>query len=163
MKKLLLSLVLLGLVLGAKADSISVSVTNAGAFLTNVINVPVQVNQVIISANTNATTVYLYDSKTNSLVYTNNAYQTISTTIGTLTNVYTNFLGTIQTNTYPGMTSVTVTNAASTNALNIVATLIIPANTTITYTPVGFYRFMNGITLTNTAGPYSASFSFSRW
>ena len=161
MKKFFSILMLIALTATARADS--VSFTASAAAITNLVNVPLLVNQVIISANTNATTVYLYDSKSTTLTYTNNVYQTITTTIGNITNVYTNFLGTVQTNVYLGMQRAYVTNSASTNSFNVVATLIVPANTTITYTPAGYYRFMNGLTVTNTAGPLSASFSYSRW
>jgi hypothetical protein len=162
MKKILLSLALIGsIVTGVFADN--VYYTTASTLNTNLANYPLLVNQVTISssASTNVT-VWLIDSKNSSQTYTNNVYQSITTTIGTITNIYTNFVGTIQTNTYTGMQSTTVTNAAATNNLPIVAVLSVPANTTITYTPSGFYRFMNGLLVTNLNG-VTFSASYSRW
>jgi hypothetical protein len=143
------------------ADSVTYSTASGG--ISNLVNVPIQVNQLVLSstASTN-TTVYLIDSKTTALTYTNNVFQSITLTVVTVTNVYTNVLGTIQTNTYLGQQLTTVTNAVSTNNFAVVATLIVPAAQTITYTPAGFYRFMNGLLVTNVNG-VTASFSYSRW
>jgi hypothetical protein len=151
----------LSLMTVAVADSVTYATASGG--ISNLVNVPILVNQLILSssASTN-TTVYLIDSKTTALTFTNNIYYTISSTVGNVTNVYTNVLGTIQTNVYLGQQLTTVTNAASTNNLSVVATLIVPAASTITYTPANFYRFMNGLLVTNVNG-VTASFSYSRW
>src|SRR5438093_6921281 len=147
MKKLLLSLALIvSITCAIRADSVSFTASDVAN--TNLVNSSVLVNQVTISANTNAVTVYLIDSKNTSQTYTNDVFQSITTTIGSVTNVYTNFLGTVQTNIYFGMQRTSVTNAASTNNLPVVATLIVPANTTIVYTPASLYRFMNGLLVT---------------
>lgn len=65
---------------------------------------------------TNTMVVSLYDGNTNRNTYTNAAYTTRSTSNYTAVVVTTNSLGVIQTNSYPGIYTYSVSVAANTNA-----------------------------------------------
>lgn len=117
-------------------------------FLTNY----AQITSITVD-NTNATTiarVYFYASPSTNTHYTLNEYSNIVRTVGTLTNIYTNVLGTIQTNTYPGIRISTNVVAASTNLYPLIYTANVNSNSVSTYEP-SLPISTVGLTITNSA------------
>lgn len=149
MKKLLLITTLL---IGMVANAATVTTALTPSAINNVIST----NQLLISSvvvqNSTATngTVYLFDSPRAVLLWTNSAYTSRVTTIGNLTNTYTNVFGTIETNRYTNVIiGGFVTNAGATNAYRSLASIPVPANSSVTYTPEEPLIATFGLTMTN--------------
>lgn len=102
----------------------------------------------IYNPTTNLAVVSLYDSPTNTTVWTNAAYTNFVQTQVTYTNIYTNIFGVITTNTYPAFTNAANAVAAATNSYRIVNTIVVPASSQVNSTLDG--NVNNGIWATNT-------------
>ena len=133
------------------AATVSINVNNAS--FTNVLagfNNPVTVTAVQLSSTgtgTNAS-IWLIDTPTNSLTYSNSAY---TTTISYATNyisTWTNFYGVTQSWTNISLVDVSFTNAASTNAYPVRAILSAAAGSVVTYNNLNA-NFYNGLWATN--------------
>lgn len=130
MKRYITSLFLAAATCVASAASFSNTLTNG------VVNVLLSTNanvvELTVASGTNALLLSLYDNNTAAVTYTNAAYVTRTTVATNYVKVFTNSLGITQTNTYPGIWTTTVTNAANTNNLPAIATFSLPANSTQT-------------------------------
>jgi hypothetical protein len=159
MKKLIKSLVcvsLLGLATFEASAVTSVTLINIPAGMTNILSLSNQVNFVtsIVASSTNAaaTRVQLFDSSTTTNYYVTAAYTNITWTNGTRSEIYTNFVGTVYTNTFAASIPTTNTVAAATNAFASPVAFLIPSatnnNNTVTWTSSGV-RFGNGVLVSN--------------
>ncbi len=105
---------------------------------------------VLVNSTTTNATITLIDSPRGVLLWTNSAYTSRVVTLGNVTNIYTNFLGVIETNM---ITNVVVggfvTNSGATNAFRVLATLGVPANNSVTYIPSTPLVTSYGLTVTN--------------
>lgn len=115
----------------------------------------------LVNASGSAVAVKFFDAPSTALTYTNAAWTTIGWTAGTTTNIYTNILGNIETNTYTTVTQTTSTNAASTNSFATVLSLSIPASTTVTWEPASPLYLSRGLLITNGAA-VSGTVSYNR-
>jgi len=101
----------------------------------------VRINQIVFAnAATNAITITMYDAPTNVLTYVVGAYTnrviTTPSTVTTFTNIY----GVVQSSTNVTFTATDTAVAASTNNYRTVLTQLIPASSTVTFTPpLGLY------------------------
>lgn len=90
---------------------------------------------VFANAATNAVTLTFYDAPTNVLTYVVGAYTnrvlTTPSTVTTFTNIY----GVIQTSTNVTFTLTDTAVAQSTNNYRTILTQLVPASSTVTYTP----------------------------
>lgn len=119
--------------------------------LVSVINGYAKVTQAIVSAPTNGSAGGLFiDTPTNQTSYVVSAY-TNTISYGTnQTQIYTNWIGTIQTNTYFALIDVTNNVVPqTTNAYSINFSLYAPAGTS-SRIDQQTYNFLNGIWFTNT-------------
>lgn len=137
MKKILSLVTLLGVLsFGAKAATVSSTIT-AGTLVNLIPTNQLLVSSVVLinSSATNATVTF-YDSPRNTLLWTNSAYTSRVVTVGNKTNIYTNFLGTIETNMYTNVIiGGFVTNGLATNTYSTLAAVPVPANGSVTFTP----------------------------
>jgi len=137
MKKLL---VILGIVLtttfSAKAATLSTNVT--GAVTNNLLSVGVSLHSLTIANPVaSATTVTFINSSSTAMTYSYGAFTNLVPTSASLTEIFTTSTGLSQTNTSTIITNVATVVAAATNNLPQLLSLQVPANSTITYTPVG--------------------------
>jgi hypothetical protein len=103
--------------------------------------------------NTNEATIarlYFFNSPVTNTFWTNNAYTNITRTVGTITNIYTNVLGTITTNTYPGILVASNVVAAGTFTYPLFKSFVVNSNTVSTWEPPNPVQ-VGGITSTNSA------------
>lgn len=121
-----------------------------------------RINQIVFAnAATNAVTLTFYDAPTNVLTYVVGAYTnrviTTPATVTTFTNIY----GVVQSSTNTTFTATDTAVAASTNNFRTVLTQLVPASSSITYTPplgnyVGF-----GLAAATTATNVIATINYS--
>jgi len=166
MKKLLLSLGLIGALSVSYLNAATVSVTVPATVMTNFPNITgsVRVTQVIVSAAaTNYSTNFQFvNTYTNWTFFTNSAYTNISSYGTNYTWTYTNYYGVTNTYTNSQPTLVDFSNsvAASTNAFPVVLVGSVASNgVAVTYTGMNTL-FNNGLWVTN-AGPGSATFTIN--
>lgn len=93
-----------------------------------------QLFTLVAASGTNSVTIDLYDNAQTNITYTNAQYITQTTVSTNVTVIFTNSVGNIQTNKYPGQWTYSVTNAANTNTLPILQTFVLTPNTSITRT-----------------------------
>lgn len=158
MKKLILSLLAVGLLVGS-SNAASTTFTLAAAAFTNACNstlgvvAPVKISQVMVtSAANNTCTLFFLDCPTNILTYTNAAYTNILTYATNYITTYTNYYGV--TTSLTNKSLVDVTNnavAAAAFSYNTEFTVTVPTNSTITFTGLNA-TFQNGVGVTNSAG-----------
>lgn len=150
MKKFILSL---GLVAAFTLSSVASTLTTtvASGIMTNLAPVnATKVTQIIVNSSlTNGGTFQIYDTPTNSVVYTNLAYTNIITYGTNLVTTWTNYYG--RTNAYTNLSVVDVTNsvAATTNTNTLVIAGNLPTNAVVKYDNVNYY-FTQGVWITNT-------------
>jgi len=152
MKKLLVASILVGLTALVNAESVSIVIP--ANTMTNIVNGPTVVNQVLLtSANTAGTVqVRALDNNSDAVLRINPAYTTKALYLTNWTEYVTNYFGLIHTNLYTNMLY-TVTNqavAATTNSIAPVITASVPAATTVVYSGVD-YKFLYGMWVTNTS------------
>lgn len=102
----------------------------------------------------------VFDFQNTSLQYTNGNFTNYVQSSITCSNYYTNYVGVLETNTYPCLTNTATLVAAATNLPNLVVYIVGSTNTTIsagsTDTPFVAYK---GITVTNSgAGTLSIDY-----
>lgn len=108
----------------------------------------------LINGTANAQMVLLFDN--NSATSTNIVrpeYMTSASTLATNTSVFTNIFGQLQTNSFKYLSQTITTNAAVTNAANVVYQVLVPANGTVSILPsqaIGVSRGLNALNGTNT-------------
>lgn len=155
MKNLLKSLIVIGaLLFASQSFGATATVTVSAAATTNsLLSVGSRVTQVVMAnAGTNATVLALLDAPSTLTTYTNGAYTNWSTISTNITQVYTTPSGVSQTNTLTGVYQVSTAVAAATNNYPPSLLYVIPASSTVTFTPQGNgMLFMRGTLLTNGA------------
>lgn len=151
MKKLFASITALLLASATYAAEVSSAVTMADTWITG----GGKTVSGLRLTSTNNITVSLYDSFTNIVHFTNSAY-TITQTYATNRVVKTtNTLGVIQTNTYPGVFTTTLSVAANTNnPLPVLLSISTAPNTTTTISGLNT-AFLRGITARSLGSPAS--------
>jgi hypothetical protein len=128
MKKLLSILALLSLLSLEKLSAQTTTIVAATTGTNVVLTAPYHLLSISAFA-ANAQTISFYDSGTTNLFYTNAAYITRTSYTTNVTNINTaTTTGIPQTNIYSGIWTYSVTNAASTNTLPIIATILLGAN-----------------------------------
>lgn len=134
-KKLLLGLSIIGLtIFNAQADTVTYNPT--ATTIASILQRGVKLNQIVFAnAATNAITITFTDCPTNVATYVVGAYtnQVVSTpsTVTTFTNIY----GVVQTSTNVTYTLTATAVAQSTNNYRTILTQLIPASSTVTWTP----------------------------
>lgn len=107
------------------------------------------VTDVIVSGSTtNAASVYLVDTRTNSLTYTTAAYSNVVSYATNYIDRYTNFFGVVNSFTNVALIDTTNVVAAATNNFNIPFQGIAPTNSSLLYAGQQYY-FANGVWATN--------------
>lgn len=139
--KKLLSLSLLAILASTyqlQADSVTYGPSTTA--ITSLIQRAARINQIVFSnAATNAVTLTFTDSPTNTLTYVVGAYTNNVYTIGDVTTIFTNRTGALQTNTVNTLTSTLSVQAATTNNYRQPLIQLVPASSTVTFTPaIGF-------------------------
>jgi hypothetical protein len=154
----LAALLLLGVTVGLNARAASLgSVVVAYNTYTNVLATNGAVFSQFVIANATGTNTYLqiFDNATTNLYYTNLAYSTVSYSMGTGTNIYTNYFGVVVSNTYPALLSNSVSAASNNFLFSAPFSATIPANTTVVFD--GSYTFLSGLHVTNGLGQVTIS------
>lgn len=151
MKKLLN---ILGLALALLFSGASYGATAslaAAANINQLVPLPAKINSISITASTtNNVTLTFYDAP-----YTNLTYVVSSYTLNVLSaptnyvNVYTNVYGTVERWTNTVIRSTATTVAASTNTFPLLFQMVVPTNSTATYTPTTRLFTAYGLTVTN--------------
>lgn len=152
MKKLFVYLVaLVTLASSINAATSSTSISAAGT--NNILAGPVRIYQLMFANGSgSAITVRLLDAPSTNQTYTAGAYSLISRTGPTnVVTTFTNFFGVVQTATNYVITTTTNSVSASTNSYPVIGTWVIPANSTVYYTPESMLRINNGLLVTNQA------------
>ncbi len=102
----------------------------------SVIQGSAKINQIIFSnAATNAVTLTFYDAPTNVLTWVAGAYTNNVYSVGTVILPYTNRLGVVTGYTNSTLTSTLTPVAQSTNNYRTALVQLVPASSTVTYTP----------------------------
>ena len=154
MKKILLSLGLVGLIVGsAKADSTAWTIAvNAS---TNLLSAPMKVTSAVIVA-TNTVTLQFYDSPNTGLTNYTSAYTNYTRYATNIQQFWTNFFGALNTNYLTNvMVTITNSNPAATNFYQPVFTFTALSNTTATI-PNLSGLFINGVVVSNTSSANTA-------
>lgn len=137
----------------AQAANFATNIT-AGTFtnLALLINGSAKVTQFIItSTGTNYGTLSIYDSPTNSVLYTNAAYTNILTYVTNYVSVWTNYYG--RTNTVTNSASlVDVTNSVAGTTNTYPLRVVESVGTNVSATVNGSFLFQNGISVSNGSG-----------
>lgn len=107
------------------------------------------VQMVLANNDATATTLRFYDAPTNRLNYTNAAYTNYITYTTNIVSVITLPSGVLQTNTNSGVFTVAQTVAAAATFYRNVATVVIPASSTIVYSPTNGLLVGFGFAVTN--------------
>lgn len=98
---------------------------------------------------TDAATVQLFDSASTNYQYVVGAYTNKSLVEITQTNIFTNILNVVQTNTFPAFYYTNSVTAASTNNYRTIISLVVPANESLVYEPVTPLPAFLGVASTN--------------
>lgn len=172
MKKVLAIIALmLGLVLGANAQLITLGqasygyatytglITNGGFHLIS--TAPIEIVEIqVVGSTTDANTIAFYDDPYGNGKWTNAAYTSRISYTTNVSNIHTNAEGIIETNTYTGVLwTATTTTAAATNNFTAVTGLVVPAAGTATR--IGKFDFSRGLTV-YTSTNCSLGFSYRR-
>lgn len=159
MKKILLSLALVAAV-AISSFAAQTTITVKSGTYTNILVGNGRLSQFVLTSTT-ANTNYLtfLDSPSTNAVYVVGAYSNLVTQTGvSFTNIYTNYLGVLTTNTYTGIREVTNSVAAATNSYNTLMTAVVSPNSTLTIGnantfPYGSaYYYYQGVGVTNSGG-----------
>ena len=149
MKKLLSVLLLAVSLAFSQAATVTFSPVAASNTAMLVITGAVQITSIQIGGVAGNTLFRLFDAPIPTVSYTNSAITNNVYTFTTCSNVYTNYLGTIETNTYPCITNQLVVNVGTTNSWNTVAAITGVTNSTIIVTPAIPFIALRGIAITN--------------
>ncbi len=150
LKNILIAGLLAASVLSASAANKTVLIPATG--FTNLLNAlpngGAQISQFIVSSmTTNTARVLVYDTATNTMVYTSPAYIQLTSYATNKITTWTNYYGTTNSFTNVALVQVTNTVTATTNFLPMVFQGTSPTNTATTYD--GLYNFRNGVWATN--------------
>jgi hypothetical protein len=162
-KKLLtLASLVFALHVNAAVFNLSTNLTSVAPTTINLLTEPSTIYQIVVSTtNINPMTVAFYDASGTNTFYTNNAYTNYSWSVGTATNIYTNFLGVVWTNTYLANIRSTNSQPAATNSFPLLWSTTVVSNAPVTYTPpVGINAF-SGVVATN-QGKVSITLTYGR-
>lgn len=123
----------------ALADSATYNPTATTAV--SVLQAGGRINQIVFSnAATNAVTLTFTDAPTNVLTYVVGAYTNQVVTTPSTVTTFTNIYGVVQSSTNVTYTLTATAQAATTNNYRTVLTQLVPASSTVTFTPpVGVY------------------------
>ena len=142
-------------------DQVNVIASNTP---TAILTQPVLVTQVSVANATGVTaTVALYDAPSTTLTYTRAAFSVPVSYTTNMVTTYTNINGVSTSVTNAALYTLTTSVAAATNSYRAVTTLSIPANTTLTWTPVNGAYVNYGLATTNSAAvTVTTSYSTTR-
>lgn len=159
MKKLLLVLGLFAFTF-ASAQAATTAQALSGAATNSVVGSAVKVNSIVVAnGGTNVLYLTVFDAPSTTLTYTNGAFTSYSQSLSNYVTAYTNVLGISESWTNRVVVFATNTTAAATNNFNTMLTLVVPAGTTQTYTPVSTFVATRGVLLTNSAPGVNATFT----
>lgn len=160
MKRFINTLVIAGLLLlcnSAKAATASSVFTGTNTLVAFTAAANIQ-SIVVVNAGASAATFTFTDSSVTNATFVLSAYTNYTSYTTNIVTVFTTFSGVNQTNTNTGIFTVVQTVAQSTNNYRNVLTLVVPANTTTTFTPVGGVQVSRGLTVqTQTANATNAT------
>ena len=151
MKKLFAIVAALALLIVPNVEGATASGNYTSAGTNSLLSVSGSVYSIVI-ANTaaSASTVAFVDSSDTTLTYTLAAYTNTLTYSTNITNIITTSTGVSQTNISSGIWTERQNNAASTNNRPSIVTLTVPASSTLTYSFGGAgYSLRSGICVTN--------------
>jgi hypothetical protein len=150
MKNFFLSILLALVTFTSFAETISgSSATNS---ITSLSTNGIAIYKLMIANGTgSASTVAFYDTSATNLTYTLGQYTNTTQYTTNLVTTYTNYLGVIQTNTNTFLYTLNTTQTASTNNYRRLATIVVPAGNTVTYSPTTPLAALLGLTVTNDA------------
>jgi hypothetical protein len=135
MKKFLLSLaVALLACVGAHAQSVyTTNYTGNGTIV--LLSFPANIQSITVAGTSaGAVTATLRDNSTGTITFTNAAYTSAQTYATNITSIITNSTGSLQTNTFSGYFTTTLSVAANTNNLPILGAYSAGASASTTYT-----------------------------
>lgn len=137
--------------IGVSLNAAIISTNQTGAARTNVmLTVPSQLLQLTcVNAGTQSVTVAFFDVGSTNLTYTNGAYSNYVSSVVTRTDIWTNYYGGTNTNTYSMLTNTWSTTAAATNNYSPFMLYLVPTNTTFVYKPVAAINLGRGLLMTN--------------
>lgn len=147
-----MSLISVGLFVAKIATATTYSVLIPAATATNLTLVPgaAKITQIIASCQgTNLSTFYIYDSPSNSFLYTNSAYSNILSYATNYVNTYTNYYGVTNITTNLNLVDITNSVAATTNTFPLRISASIPSNSVATIFSGVNYYFTSGAWATN--------------
>lgn len=153
------------------SNAAQITVTIPGNTITNILVGAGRISQfVLTSSSTTNNTLAFYDCPSNTLTYIINAYSNVVLTVGSYTNIYTNYFNVLTTNIYTAQTTSTNSVGPLTNTYNGLLTAQVTANSTLTigtavatYPNASLYYFFNGVTVTNIGtGPAAATLTYQQ-
>lgn len=156
--KRILSILSLALVCMVSRGADTVLTMNA-AGTNSVFSVGQTISQVTVAAGATNLTLALFDAPSTSLTYVRGAYATFNQYTTNIVTIFTNTGGVLQTNTNSGVYTYQVTNGNATNSFKLLTRLTVPANTTVTWTPINGASTTFGVLATNDAGIATATFT----
>lgn len=117
------------LVIAIPAKSDNVVVIGAANVSSNLVATPIITDSITVTATSaNITTVRFYDSATTTTNYIQGAYTSYSSYATNYSVIFTNANSFLVTNTFVGVYTLGTVNAASTNTLPLLYTIIVPAS-----------------------------------
>jgi hypothetical protein len=129
--------------------------------LTAVLTQPASISSIVFAnAATNAVSLTLTDTPTNTLTYVTSAYTNSVTTTGTTVQTYTNILGVVQSMTNLTSTRSLSVQGALTNNYPTFLTVVVPASGSYTWTPSVPQPVLRGLAISSTATNVTASITY---
>ena len=138
--------------LTAQGAVITANLTGVGTNKTQIYAGPFELQSVTVANPTlSAITVALFDSPNYSVTNVIGAFTNTTSTAVTVTNIYTNIFGALNTNIYAAVSNSATANAQITNLYRVLDTFTVAASTTVTRTfpQVGVFGILATNTLTN--------------
>lgn len=148
MKKIISIIALTVLGINLQAAVIS---SNFTANINQVVPAPARINKITAtSTSTNIAVLTFYDAPYTNLTFVTAAYSYVLISApGTYVDTYTNVFGTVEHWTNTVVRSTLTTNAAATNTYPVMFQMVIPTNTTSSFTPTTRLFTGYGLTVTN--------------
>lgn len=133
-------------------SSAAVLSTNVTAGRRNVLTNSCRIKQITV-ANTSGgvANVRVYNSPNSNVLFTNGAYTNFLISAITCTNIFTNVLGRVQTNSFPCITNTMQSFPATEQAFELLSLLTVPNGTTLNNASSSGYIANMGINITNDA------------
>jgi len=162
-KILTIASLFLAIHVNAVVFNLSTNLTSVAPQTINLFNQRSTVHQIVVSTtNINPISVAFYDASGTNTYFTNAAYTNYTWTVQQYTNIYTNFVGRLETNVF--LANVRTTNSAAASSFTsypLLWSTTIYSNSPSTYTPpVGINAF-SGVVMTN-GGKVSVTMTYER-